>query len=117
MIKKSRRLHQLYQDWLKLKEMDEKADNLMRNKSKEVAIRLGLNKMPTMFERPLAGKWYYTYSNDRGQAVGLAKLQNLNFPFDKRLWMWETCTANEELELRRFPTQKKAEEEIYKFLK
>jgi hypothetical protein len=30
--------------------------------------------------------------------------------------MWETCTANEDMELRRFPTQKAAEAEIYKFL-
>lgn len=71
-----------------------------------------------MWDQPLAGKWYYTYSNDKGMAVGLAKLQNLRFPSFStgRKWMWETCTANEEMELRRFPTQKAAEEAIYKFL-
>jgi len=98
-IKKSKRLHQLYQDWLKIKEIGTP------------------EKFPTMFDRPMAGKWYYTYSNDKGDAVGLAKLQNHLAPFDSdRKWTWETCTANEEMELRRFPTQKAAEVEIYKFL-
>jgi len=62
----------------------------------------------------MAGKWYYTYTNDKGMAVGLAKL-HLD-PWGKNRWTWETCTANEDMELRRFPTQKAAEVEIYKFL-
>ena len=96
-IKKTKRLHQLYQDWLKIKD-------IQRDQS--------------IFKQPMAGKWYYTYSNDKGMAVGLAKLQHINFIWRKngKQWMWETCTANEELELRRFPTQKAAEEAIYKFL-
>jgi len=99
MIKKSKRLHQLYQDWLKVKDLIPRPSS-------------------DLFKQPLAGKWYYTYTNDKGMAVGLAKLQNPIFPFNtKRKWMWETCTTNEELELQRFHTQKAAEIEIYKFLK
>jgi len=111
-IKKTKRLHQLYQDWLKIKEM----------KINESPQYLELRKLSgikhDLFSQPMAGKWYYTYSNDKGMAVGLAKLQNSLYPFSsKRSWMWETCTANEELELRRFPTQKAAEKVIYQFLK
>ena len=98
MIKKSKRLHQLYQDWLKIKKMKLPEHDSLNKLSKSFG-RLGL------FEQPMAGKWYYTYSNDKGMAVGLAKLKNINLPFSKAKWMWETCTANEELELRRFPTQ------------
>lgn len=66
----------------------------------------------------LSGRWYYTYSNDIGMTVGLAKLMDTFYMIGKhrRKWMWETCMANEELELCRFPTQKAAEKEIYKFL-
>lgn len=121
MIKKTKRLHQLYQDWLKLKEIDEANGSEMHQKMISSARRLGLPRhYPTMFDQPLAGKWYYEYRNDKGGYVGLAKLQDLQIRFNgipHRKWMWETCTTNEGLELRRFPTQKKAEEAIYKFLK
>jgi len=104
MIKKTKRLHQLYQDWLKIRKMDGITNHPFRHKH-------------SIFAQPMAGKWYYTYSNDKGMAVGLAKLQNHLAPFGKGKWMWEICTANEKLELRRFPTQKAAEKVIYQFLK
>ena len=96
-IKKTKRLHQLYQDWLKIKEMK-------------------LNVSEQLYKQPMAGKWYYTYTNEKGMAVGLAKLQHFNVWFTRKKWMWETCTANVGLELCRFPTQKQAEVAIYKFL-
>ena len=96
-IKKTKRLHQLYQDWLKIKEMK-------------------LDVGEKVFKQPLAGKWYYTYSNDKGMEIGLAKLQHYNMWSTRRKWMWETCTTNEVLKLCRFPTQKQAEIAIYKFL-
>jgi len=112
MIKKTKRLHGLYQDWLKIKELKINESPQYLELRKQSGIKHDL------FSQPIAGKWYYTYSNDKGMAVGLAKLQDHNSMFsgNKRKWMWETCTANDELELRRFPTQKAAEIEIYKFL-
>ena len=120
LIKKTKRLHQLYQDWLKIKDMDKQANNKMRNDMEAARKKVGLAKQyPTLFDQPMAGKWYYEYRNAKGGYVGLAKLQDINFTFMKnhRKWMWETCTTNEGLELRRFHTQKAAEEAIYKFLK
>jgi len=102
-IKKTKRLHQLYQDWLKILEMDDKIKAAKRDEF-------------SIFKQPLAGKWYYEYRNDKGAYVGLAKLQHMALPFSKRKWMWETCTTNEVLKLCRFPTQKQAEIAIYKFL-
>ena len=116
MIKKTKRLHQLYQDWIKLKDMP-KPEGLRDIEEKYMGKG---RHWPSMWDQPLAGKWYYTYSNEKGMAVGLAKLQDVGVMFNgkyRRKWMWETCTANEELELRRFPTQKAAEKSIYKFLK
>jgi hypothetical protein len=118
-IKKTKRLHQIYQDWLKITEMDKQSGNQMRHDMETAHKKLRMPKhYPTMFDQPMAGKWYYEYRNDKGGYVGLAKLQDHNFTFmgGDRKWMWETCTANEGLELRRFPTQKQAEIAIYKFL-
>jgi len=109
MIKKTKRQHHLWADWQKIKK-----SGIKLNADKH-AKALGLKHH--LFERPLAGRWYYTYSNDNGKAVGLAKLQNPMYLFgSKNLWMWETCTANEELELCRFPTQKAAEKAITEVL-
>lgn len=119
MIKKTKRLHQLYQDWLKIKDMKLERHYKMNEELVQLSKNMGLKgKFPDMFSQPMAGKWYYEYRNDEGGYVGLAKLQDHNFMFgrDHRMWMWETCTTNEGLELRRFPTQKAAEVEIYKFL-
>ena len=105
MIKKTKRQHQLWTEWKSIQDM------------KSIAP-----KLEAFLKQPMAGRWYYTYSNDKGMAVGLAKLQDtmsIGWIFggkNKKKWMWETCTANEELELRRFSTQKAAENEIYKFL-
>ncbi len=63
----------------------------------------------------ILGRWQYFYENKNGK-VGIVKLNfNLNFYRDK-LWnhCWEACGN---LELRRFPTKKEAEKEIYKVLK
>lgn len=121
MIKKTKRLHQLYQDWLKIKEADKLSGGEMSSDIRRRSREIGLPKSyPTLYDQPLAGKWYYEYRNDKGGYVGLAKLQDITFRFNgmpHRKWMWETCTTNEGLELRRFGTQKKAEEAIYKFLK
>ncbi len=111
MIKKTKRQHHLWTDWQKIKKLKIKESPQYLELRKQTGIKYDL------FSQPLAGKWYYTYSNDKGMAVGLAKLQNHLDPFGKGKWMWETCTTNEELELRRFPTQKAAEEVIYQFLK
>jgi hypothetical protein len=117
MIKRTKRLHRLYQDWLKIKEIDKQANNKMRDDMEAARKKVGLSKQYlTLFDQPMAGKWYYEYRNDKGGYVGLAKLQNIDV-INPRKWMWETCTTNEGLELRRFPTQKKAEKSIYKFLK
>jgi hypothetical protein len=111
MIKKTKRQHHLWADWQKIKKSGIKLE------AEKHAKALGIKHH--LFDRPLAGRWYYTYSNDKGMAVGLAKLQDHNFTFTKgyhKKWMWETCTANEKLELRRFPTQKAAEKAITEFL-
>lgn len=114
-VKKTKRLHQLYQDWLKITKDTQLVEKL-RKSSNSLGFEHGI------FDTPLAGKWYYEYHNDKGGYVGLAKLQDLGVQWingkwgTSRKWIWETCTANEGLELRRFPTQKQAEKEIYKFL-
>ena len=112
-IKKTKRLHHLYQDWLKIKKLKINESPQYLELRKQTGIKYDL------FSQPMSGKWYYTYSNDKEMTVGLAKLQDSTFMFSisRKIWMWETCTANEELELRRFPTQKAAEEVIYQFLK
>lgn len=109
MIKKTKREHQLWTQWNEIKN---------RHPSESMKEMKLEKEFEQLFKRPLSGRWYYTYSNEKGISVGLAKLQDIFYPhLSKRKWMWETCTANDELELRRFPTQKAAEIEIYKFLK
>ncbi len=109
-IKKTKRHHQLWTDWQKLKLLN------IQERPEMIKLRKQLKIKYSLFSRPMSGRWYYTYSNDKGMTVGLAKLMNPGYPFTSRYWMWETCTTNEDLELRRFPTQKAAEEAIYKFL-
>lgn len=111
MIKKTKRQHQLWIDWKRMQIPELKKH--MESTEKEWDLK---GTYENIMKRPMAGRWYYTYSNDKGMAVGLAKLLNPGYPFTKRCWMWETCTANEKLELKRFQTQKAAEEAIYKFL-
>ncbi len=116
-VKKTKRLHQLYQDWLKIRDTTFPMTEEHKKLHKELGMKGGL------FDQPMAGKWYYEYRNEKGGYVGLAKLQDQRITWAakgkwgiSKKWFWETCTANEGLELRRFPTQKEAEKEIYKFL-
>ncbi len=91
-MKKTRTVHNLYQEWLKL--------------PKEI------RDYRYFAQGCIVGKWHYHYKNKNGE-IGLVRF-NYNLDFNsKRKYSYEACGT---LDFERFSTLQEAESAIYKKL-